>query len=97
MIVQCHLNFGFPSEYDLFLAQSILQYLFLRNIKTALSFYETYLKIHPYAKLTDKNYPLINFCDFLIQTVKSGNSKTYQTLVKLYKPSLDRDQSLHDV
>ena len=97
MIVECHLNFGLPSEYDLFLTQSVLQFLFLRNIKAARSFYEVYLKLHPYAKKSDKNYPLINFCDYLIQAVKSGSSKTYQTLVKLYKPSLDRDQSFNDV
>ncbi len=42
-----HMNYGLPSEYDLFLAQAILQYLSLRNITEASKLFKSYVLYHP--------------------------------------------------
>jgi len=41
------MNYGLPSEYDLFLAQAILQYLSLRNLPEANNLFKSYVQYHP--------------------------------------------------
>ncbi|RNA31916.1 Golgi to ER traffic 4 -like protein [Brachionus plicatilis] len=47
MLIECHLNFGYPSEYDLFLAQALFQFLTLRNLKSAEQLFFHYCQKHP--------------------------------------------------
>lgn len=75
MLIECHLNFGFPSEYDIFLAQSIFQYLTLRNLTSAEELFNVYTMNHPSirkSKLNDKFFEsqILNFMYFLINTLK---------------------------
>lgn len=79
MMVECHLNFGYPSEYDLFLAQSVLQYISVRNLPAAEEFFFHYVKVHPAVKKVKLpnndsiecfESPLINFLLFLIKALK---------------------------
>lgn len=104
MIVECHLNFGFPSEYDLFLVQAVLQYLSLRNAPCAREFFKVYTENHPQTvkKHIDSNskielydHPLVNFTNLLLKVIENGNVKAYRSLIDVYKPSLDRDTSLY--
>ena len=41
------MNYGLPSEYDLFLTQAILQYLSLRNITEAINLFKSFIQYHP--------------------------------------------------
>ena len=80
MLIEFHINYGFPSEYDLFLTQSVLQYLCLRNIKAANQLFISYTNNHPSlvnefkskTKTDNKIYEssLLNFTNFLMQTIK---------------------------
>ena len=47
MLIDMHMNFGLPSEYDLFLAQAVLQVLSLRNVVEASKLFKSYVKYHP--------------------------------------------------
>jgi hypothetical protein len=75
MIVECHLNFGFRAEYDLFLVQSVLQILTLRNRSAAVEFFRTYTEAHPFVTrrgLTDSGLeifeqPLVNFTQLVLR------------------------------
>ena len=58
MLIDCHLNYGYPSEIDLFLTQTVLQFLCLRNLRTAREFHDTYVKLHPgFAAMTKTQQP----------------------------------------
>ena len=75
MLIELHLNFGYPSEYDLFLAQALFQYLTLRNLKSAEQLFLTYCQNHPMVKKSKINNQFyesatINFLFFLITTLK---------------------------
>jgi hypothetical protein len=107
MMIECQGNFGYPSEYDLFLAQCVLQLLFLRNADTARQFFNTYTRCHPKSShlasaaetssAVDYGYPLVNFIAFLLATVRSRDVRCYETLLKLYKPHLTADASFGEV
>ena len=84
MTIECHLNFGYPSEFDLFMAQNVLLYLTLRNLRAAEEFFLHYVSSHPSvvktkldnndlsAKIVLESYesPIVNFIHFLIITLK---------------------------
>ena len=98
MLIECHVNYGYPSEIDLFLAQAVLQYLSLRNVDTAAQFYDTYTKNHPFNEVDNnfKKSPFINFFNLLFISIRNNNPKMFKTLIELYKPSLNRDPSFAD-
>lgn len=95
MLIECHLNYGYPSEAVLFLMQNVLQYLCLRNLKTAREFYDQYLKNHP-DMTTPEKYPLCNFLKFLFVSIQHDQVKWFKSLLEVYKPSLDIDPSFGD-
>lgn len=80
MLIEAHQSFGYPSEIDLFIAQTVLQYLLLRNFHTAYLVFVTYVENHP--KIQERPpgpfsqvYPMLNFLWFLLLCLK-------KTLVK---------------
>lgn len=90
MLIECHLNFGYPSEYDLFLAQALFQFLTLRNLKSAEQLFFHYCQKHPMvkkSKLNDQFYEsaTINFLFFLITTLKEYFSKFFSIFLNLSK------------
>lgn len=93
MLIECHLNYGYPSEAILFLTQNVLQYLCLRNLVTAEEFYEHYIKNHPSIHGNTSKFPLINFLKFLFIAIKNNQVKWFKSICDIYKPSLDVDLS----
>lgn len=93
MMIECHRKYGYPSEADLFLTQSVLQFLCLSNLTSAIDFYTHYVKNNP---LVDTNKPLVNFLNFLFAAIKLNKVNLFNVLLELYKPSLDRDTSYYD-
>jgi hypothetical protein len=101
MMIECHLKYGYPNEVDLFLTQSVLQYLCLRNYDTAFEFYNHFKINHPL--LIDQQQqqkktelPLLNFLNFLFISIKTCKVNVFNVLIDIYKPSLDRDKSFID-
>jgi hypothetical protein len=75
MLIEAHQTFGYPSEIDLFIAQTVLQYLLLRNFHTAYLVFVTYVEQHPKIRQPPPGpfnhvYPMLNFLWFLLLCLK---------------------------
>eukprot|EP00033_Pygsuia_biforma_P000267 GCRY01000331.1.p1 GENE.GCRY01000331.1~~GCRY01000331.1.p1 ORF type:complete len:310 (+),score=35.29 GCRY01000331.1:126-1055(+) len=81
---------GYNSEKDLFIARAVLQYLCLRNLKAARTLYEEYLFLNPVSS------PLINFINFLLQTLLRDALPLFRLLREKYAYSLSRDPSFNE-
>ncbi|CAF3647721.1 unnamed protein product [Adineta steineri] len=80
MLIEAHQTLGYPSEIDLFIAQTVLQYLLLRNFHAAYLVFVTYVEEHPKIRQPppgpfNQVYPMLNFLWFLLSCLK-------KTLVK---------------
>lgn len=81
MLIEAHQTLGYPSEIDLFIAQSVLQYILLRNFHTAYLAFITYVEQHPKIRQTppgpfNQVYPMLNFLWFLLLCLKKILVKT---------------------
>ncbi|CAF1231854.1 unnamed protein product [Rotaria magnacalcarata] len=81
MLIEAHQAFGYPSEIDLFIAQSVLQYLLLRNFHTAYLVFVTYVEQHPKIRQPppgpfSHGYPMLNFLWLLLLCLKKILIKT---------------------
>ena len=58
MLIEIQNCNGLPSEYDLFIAQAVLQYLSLRNLSGSHGVFTEYLLHHPtlYKEIQNKAY-----------------------------------------
>ena len=75
MLIEAHQTLGYPSEIDLFIAQTVLQYLLLRNFHTAYLVFVTYVEEHPKIRQPapgpfNNVYPMLNFLWFLLLCLK---------------------------
>jgi hypothetical protein len=92
MLVEYHVNKGYPREVDLFIAQVVLQYLCLRNKSTAALVFFSYTRHHP--DIPDGPpflLPLLNFVWFLLLAVESEKLAVFTVLCEKYQPSIKRD------
>ncbi|CAF2530296.1 unnamed protein product [Rotaria sp. Silwood2] len=81
MLIEAHQTLGYPSEIDLFIAQTVLQYLLLRNFHTAYLVFITYVEQHPKIRQPppgpfNNGYPVLNFLWFLLLCLKKTLVKT---------------------
>lgn len=75
MLIEAHQTLGYPSEIDLFIAQTVLQYLLLQNFQTAYLVFVTYVEQHPKIRQPppgpfNNGYPMLNFLWFLLLCLK---------------------------
>jgi hypothetical protein len=72
MLVEYHLNYGYSSEVDLFITQTVLKLLCLKNDQTANIVFRHYIKIHPNIEKKEPpfQWPLINFIWFLLLAIE---------------------------
>ena len=71
MLVEFHLGRGFHTELDLFIAQTVLQYLCLKKLLAAANVFRTYTKHHPNIKSDPPfSHPLLNFLWLLLISIK---------------------------
>merc|ERR1719461_740345 len=93
MLVEFHLGKGFNTEYDLFIGQTVLQYLCLKKLLEAANVFRTYTKNHPSIKSEPPfSHPLLNFLWLLLISIKTSQSVTaYTLLCEKYKQFIDRD------
>ena len=74
MLVEYHVNRGFNTELDLFLAQTVLQYLCLKKLLEAANVFRAYTKNHPSISSDPPfPHPLINFLWLLLVAIKVAN------------------------
>jgi len=93
MLVEFHLDQGFSSEMDLFITQTVLQYLCLKKHVVAALAFSTYTAVHP-KLLQGPPYPnpLLNFIWFLLLAIQSSSTvSAYTVLCEKYKDFIDRD------
>ncbi|XP_023323568.1 Golgi to ER traffic protein 4 homolog [Eurytemora carolleeae] len=93
MLVEFHTTKGFNSETELFITQTVLQYLCLKKHIVAAVAFRTYTTVHPRIK-TDPPYsnPLLNFIWFLLLAIRTSSSvSAYTVLCEKYKQFIDRD------
>jgi hypothetical protein len=81
MLIEAHQTLGYPSEIDLFIAQTVLQYLVLRNFHSAYLVFITYVEQHPKIRQPppgpfNQVYPMLNFLWFLLLCLKKLLVKT---------------------
>ena len=80
MLVEFHLGRGFHTELDLFIAQTVLQYLCLKKLLAAANVFRTYTKHHPNIKSDPPfSHPLLNFLWLLLISIKVTNYSSYLT------------------
>lgn len=93
MLVEFHLSRGYGSELDLFIAQTVLQYLCLKKSLAASTAFMAYTAEHP--KLGGGppfSRPLLNFLWFLLLSIQSSQSlSVYSVLCDKYKAALEKD------
>ena len=71
MLVEFHLCRGFNTELDLFITQTVLQYLCLKKVLEAATAFRAYTKHHPNIKMDPPfSHPLLNFLWLLIISIK---------------------------
>ena len=71
MLVEFHLCRGFNTELDLFITQTVLQYLCLKKVLEAATAFRAYTKHHPNIKTEPPfSHPLLNFLWLLIISIK---------------------------
>ena len=71
MLIEFHQRRGFNSELDLFIAQTVLQYLCLKKLIEAANVFRTYTKNHPNIKCDPPfSHPLLNFLWLLLVSIK---------------------------
>lgn len=93
MLVEFHTCKGYPTEVDLFIVNTVLQYLVLRKHVVAAWALKAYTENHPSIKRGPPyKHPLLNFIWLLLLSIETKQTITaFSTLVELYKPSLQRD------
>jgi len=98
LIVEYHMECGYPSEVDLFITQTVLQYLCLQNKATAVVVFTSYTSKHPNLVPKGPPYflPLLNFLWFLFQAIESKKLAVFRILCDSYQVALNRDPSYRD-
>jgi len=96
MLIEFHLGKGFSSELDLFIAQTVLQYLCLKKSLPAAAAFHAYTSDHPTLKESQgppfSSHPLLNFIWFLLLSIQTSQSLAiYTVLCEKYKQVIDRD------
>jgi len=93
MLAEYHQARGFTSEVDMFIAQTVLQYLCLKKSLAAATALVAYTEQHPKIKSGPPySHPLLNFLWFLLLSVQTSQSlSAYTVLCEKYKLVLDRD------
>ncbi|CAG0920583.1 unnamed protein product [Notodromas monacha] len=100
MLVEVHVLQGYAHEVDLFIAQSVFQYLCLmKDSDLAQSMLTAYCETHPELqrhKGPPYKIPLLNFVWHLLVSISVKRLNYFHILRSKYQPVLDRDPSYLD-
>ncbi|XP_076309077.1 Golgi to ER traffic protein 4 homolog isoform X3 [Tachypleus tridentatus] len=98
MLIEYHINKGYPSEVDLFITQAVLQFLCLKNKSTASVVFFTFTEKHPSVQQGPPYLlPLLNFVWFLLLAVEGGRLPVFTVLCEMYQPSINRDPAYPEI
>ncbi|ELU07266.1 hypothetical protein CAPTEDRAFT_220393 [Capitella teleta] len=97
MLIEYQITAGFPSEVDLFIAQTVMQCLCLKNKLTANSCFVSYTQQHPQVESGPPFVrPLLNFLWLLLLACDGGTVAVFTILVEQYQPTLRRDPTYNE-
>lgn len=92
MLVEFQTSKGYSSEIDLFIAQTVFQYLCLRKHSTANVVFYAYTRKHPCVLPGPPFFmPLLNFLWFLLLAVETRKLAVFTVLCEKYQPTINRD------
>ncbi|XP_065162548.1 Golgi to ER traffic protein 4 homolog [Atheta coriaria] len=93
LLIEFQMTQGYGSEVDLFIAQTVFQFLCMRNERTANLTFASYTAAHPGIKRSGPPYllPLLNFLWFLLKAIESKKLATFVVLCQQYEVSIKRD------
>ncbi|EDO48391.1 predicted protein [Nematostella vectensis] len=92
MLVEFATTKGFKSEQDLFVTQTVLQYLCLQNSSTASIVFFKFTNKHPDFSGPPFQQPLLNFVWLLLMAIeRQGPLSMFTVLCEKYQPSIERD------
>ncbi|RDD42075.1 Golgi to ER traffic protein 4-like protein B [Trichoplax sp. H2] len=90
-LVDLSITFGYNDEADLIITNCILQLLCSNRKNIAAATLQHYVKTHPQLSGSRAPLPLINFLNYVIRAVETGDTAFYETVISLYSLSLSRD------
>ncbi|XP_064478940.1 Golgi to ER traffic protein 4 homolog [Ornithodoros turicata] len=94
MLVEFQTSKGYSSEIDLFIAQTVFQYLCLRKASTATVVFYAYTQKHPSVHTGPPFFlPLLNFIWFLLLAVETRKLAIFTVLCEQYQQTINRDPS----
>ncbi|KAK3754427.1 hypothetical protein QZH41_009211, partial [Actinostola sp. cb2023] len=96
MLIEFTTTRGYPGEQDLFITQTVLQFLCLPNTSTASIVFFKYTNLHPDLSCKQPPFPkpLLNFLWLLLMAIeRQGSLSLFTVLCEKYQPTLDRDPS----
>ncbi|XP_031554158.1 Golgi to ER traffic protein 4 homolog [Actinia tenebrosa] len=94
MLIEFATTRGYPGEQDLFVTQTVLQFLCLPNANTANIVFLKYTEFHPEFSSQEPPFPkpLLNFVWLLLSAIKrQGSLSLFTVLCEKYQPTLERD------
>lgn len=92
MLIEFQMTKGYSCEIDLFIAQTVFQYLCLRNPSTASVVFLAYTRRHPSVHPGPPYYmPLLNFLWCLLLAVETRKLAVFTVLCEHYQPTISRD------
>ena len=92
MLIEFQTVRGFPSEVDIFIAGTVLQYLAIKKQIVAAWALKSYTENHPaISRGPPFKHPLLNFIWLLLLAIEQKETiSAFSTLVEKYKPSIQR-------
>lgn len=99
MLIEFHLSCSYYNETDIFIVQSILQFLCLKSKLTANVAFKHYINKHPFIQTTEPpfDWPLLNFTWYLLITIDECKVEAFKALRESYKQGLSRDPTFEQV
>ncbi|KAK0090639.1 hypothetical protein PV325_009382 [Microctonus aethiopoides] len=95
MLIKLQQERGYSDEVDFFIVQIVLQYLCLRNTKSAQEAFDYYVSRHP--KVNGRppySTPLLNFLYFLLKTIEVPSVRAFTVVRAQYSLSWSRDAGI---
>uniref|UniRef100_A0A1B6F0X9 Golgi to ER traffic protein 4 homolog n=1 Tax=Cuerna arida TaxID=1464854 RepID=A0A1B6F0X9_9HEMI len=98
LLIQFQAAQGYSEEVDIFIVQTVLQYLCMKNSRAAIRVFYCYTSEHPQIQKPRPPYsfPLLNFVWFLFKAIESKKLRIFKILCEQYEMTIKRDPSFAD-
>ena len=92
-LIELQSTLGFDAEIDVFIVQTVLQYLCLKNSRAAINVFCCYTVEHPKIRKNRPPYtfPLLNFIWFLFKAIELRKLRIFMIICEQYELTIKRD------